>query len=65
MGYENVAASFRFDDPIPVTGTEVQLNGLCQDGGGCGVSLRVLVVLMIQRSRSRVVLDLLTSSQSA
>ena len=43
MVYEKVAASLRSDDPMCVIETEVQLNGLCQDGGGCesGVAPRV------------------------
>ena len=60
MAYENVAATRRFDDPIVAGGTEVQLYGLCQDGGGCADALRLLVVLLIPRRRSRVVLDLFT-----
>ena len=34
-----MAASVKSDDPMCVSGTEVQLNGLCQDGAWCLWSL--------------------------
>ena len=58
MAYENVAASFKSDDPTSVIGTDVQLYGLWKDGGGCGGAVREVVVLLISRSRSSAVLDL-------
>ena len=58
MVKENVDASFRSDDPICAIVTEVQLNGLCQDGGGCADAVWLSVVLLIPRGRSRV--DLFT-----
>ena len=63
-----MAASVKSDDPMCVSGTEVQLNGLCQDGGVSGVSLRVLAVWLTPQSLSMdlfILLCKLKSSASA
>ena len=59
MVYDNVFACDRSDVPIDVSGIEVQLNGLCQDGGGFGDALGALLLLrLIPRSSSKVVVVL-------
>ena len=44
--------------PICVSGTEVQLNGLCSGGGGSALAMWLLDVSLVPHSGSRVATDL-------